>query len=247
MWLLFVIVIVVLIALLAAVASRLRRIVHDYEWGLRFRDGRLQATLDAGAYWLNPWSEELRRVDRRSTTLVVGGQEITSRDNIGIKISVVLLFEVADPVLALRSSQDYHTELYSRVQLALREQVSGRSLDELLDARGELNEALREDLAPVLEALGLRLREVAVRDFMLAADVRRSFHEVLKARKEGEAALERTRGETAALRNLNNATRLLRDNPELLTLRTLQALERSQGNTFQLPEWPAAAAGESDR
>lgn len=246
MWWLIAILLLGLAVTLATAAPRFRRVVHDYEWGLHFRDGRLQETLGAGVYWLRPWSSEIRTVDRRSTTMVVGGQEITSRDNIGIKISVVLMFEVADPVLALRSSQDYHTELYSRVQLALREQVSARSLDELLDARGELNEALSGDLAPVLEALGLRLREVAVRDFMLAADVRRSFHEVLKARKEGEAALERTRGETAALRNLNNATRLLRDNPELLTLRTLQALERSQGNAFRLPEWPAAA-GEADR
>ena len=71
---------------------------------------------------------------------------------------------------------------------------------------------------------------------MLANDLKRAFHEILKARKKGEAALERSRAETAALRNLANATRLLRDNPELLTLRVVAAIERSQGNTFQLPE-----------
>ena len=245
MWLLFVIVIVALIVALAIVVPRFRRVVHDYEWGLRFRDGRLRATLEAGAYWLNPWRAEIRTIDRRRSTLVVGGQEIASRDNIGIKISVVVLFEVADAETALLGSQDFRAELYARVQLALRDEVVGRAFDELIEARGELNEALTGRLAPAAETLGLQLHEVAVRDFMLAADVKRSFHEVLKARKEGEAALERTRGETAALRNLNNATRLLRDNPELVTLRILQALERSQGNTFHLPPLSPAPQNEA--
>ncbi len=175
-------------------------------------------------------------VDRRRVTLVVVGQEMASQDNIGVKVSAVVLFEIADAALATQTVQDYRAELYARVQLALRDEISSRDIDDLLAVRGELNEALTARLSAAAEGLGLELKEVAVRDFMLANDLKRAFHEILKARKKGEAALERSRAETAALRNLANATRLLRDNPELLTLRVVAAIERSQGNTFQLPE-----------
>jgi hypothetical protein len=48
---------------------------------------------------------------------------------------------------------------------------------------------------------------------------------VATARAAGQAALERARGQTAALRSLANAARLAQDVPALLQLRTLQAVE----------------------
>src|SRR5262249_10211862 len=60
------------------------------------------------------------------------------------------------------------------------------------------------------------------------------FAQVVKAQKEGQAALERARGETAALRNLANAARTMEENPTLLQLRALQTLADSPGNTLVL-------------
>jgi len=59
---------------------------------------------------------------------------------------------------------------------------------------------------------------------------------VLKAKQEGQAALERARGESAALRNLANAARVLEGNPALMNLRLMQSLTAAQnaGNTLVL-------------
>jgi regulator of protease activity HflC (stomatin/prohibitin superfamily) len=69
---------------------------------------------------------------------------------------------------------------------------------------------------------------------MLPGELKRAFAEVLKARQEGQAALERARGESAALRNLANAARLLENNPALHNLRLLQSITAagSAGNTL---------------
>ena len=49
------------------------------------------------------------------------------------------------------------------------------------------------------------------------------------------AALERARGEHAALRSPANAARLLKDNPDLMNLRLLQALgSGGKGTTLVL-------------
>lgn len=70
---------------------------------------------------------------------------------------------------------------------------------------------------------------MALRDLVLPAEVRRMVTELERARREGLVALERARGEQAALRSLANAARLLKGNPELHALRVLQALASSPG------------------
>ena len=72
---------------------------------------------------------------------------------------------------------------------------------------------------------------------MFPADLKRSFAEVTRAKKEGEAALEKARGESAALRNLANAAKLLEKNPMLLRLRALASIDaagKTVGNTLVL-------------
>jgi hypothetical protein len=82
-----------------------------------------------------------------------------------------------------------------------------------------------------------------VRDVMLPGELKRAYASVIVTRKEGEAALERARAETAALRGLANAGRTLADNPGLLQLRILQELGSSSGNTvvFGAPDGLPAA------
>ncbi|MCA1706792.1 MAG: hypothetical protein LC808_27445 [Actinobacteria bacterium] len=63
------------------------------------------------------------------------------------------------------------------------------------------------------------------------------------ARAEGLAALERARGETAALRNLANAARLCADNPALLQLRLLQQLSTGSGHTVVIGTPPLGTPG----
>ena len=71
---------------------------------------------------------------------------------------------------------------------------------------------------------------------MFPADLKRAFADVLKAKQEGHSALERARGESAALRNLANAARVLEGNPALMNLRLMQSLSAAQnaGSTLVL-------------
>ncbi|HVK59246.1 MAG TPA: hypothetical protein VM735_10725, partial [Candidatus Kapabacteria bacterium] len=71
-----------------------------------------------------------------------------------------------------------------------------------------------------------------VKDVMFPGEIKKFFGEVLKAKQEALAALERARGESAALRNLANAARLLENNPALQNLRLLQTVQTTNGNTF---------------
>jgi hypothetical protein len=69
---------------------------------------------------------------------------------------------------------------------------------------------------------------------MFPGDLKRIFSQVVKARKEGQAALEKARAETATLRHLANAASLIDRHPTILQLRLLQAVQESSGNTLVL-------------
>src|SRR5260370_21107736 len=104
-------------------------------------------------------------------------------------------------------------------------------VEDLLASRPQLGTSLMEKgVAPIAE-MGVKLSSVEVRDLMMPGDLKKIFAQEVQARKEGLAALERARGETAALRSLANAARLGQYNPALLQLRLLQTPAPSSGNT----------------
>ena len=227
---------IIAIALLVGIVALVIRTVrvttiHDYERGLRFRQGRLVGLVDPGVHVTISPLAELHALDVRPAMVPVEGQEILTADGVAAKVSLVARYVVGDPVAAVTRDADFRRTTYLLLQLGLRQAVARRTLDESLAARAELGPEVRELVAARLAAIGVELLEVEVRDVMLPGELKRSFASVIVARKEGEAALERARSETAALRGLANAGRTLADNPGLLQLRILQELGASSGNT----------------
>jgi regulator of protease activity HflC (stomatin/prohibitin superfamily) len=205
--------------------------VFEFERGLRFRRGRFVGVLGPGVYWVTRRYGRINKVDVRPYFLVVPGQELLSQDGVGVKVSLAANIEVVDPEAAVNKVQDYRAAVYAVLQLACRDLVSAMKVEDLLTSRPQLGASMLErSLAPIAE-MGVKLISAEIRDLMLPGDLKRVFAQEVQARKEGLAALERARGETAALRSLANAARMVQDNPALLQLRLLQTLGASSGNT----------------
>jgi regulator of protease activity HflC (stomatin/prohibitin superfamily) len=170
-------------------------------------------------------------LDIRPTFVAVEGQEVLASDGVAVKVSLAARYVVGDPAAAIIRDADYRRTLYLLLQLALRDAIATRTLDEALAARREIGPEVREACVGPLSTIGVELLEVDVRDVMLPGDLKRAFTAVIAARKDGEVALERARAETASLRALANAGRLVDDNPGMLQLRILQEIGESSGNT----------------
>lgn len=224
---------IVALAAVAIVVAGLLGIVviHDYERGLRYSRGRLTGLLDPGAYISFRAIRDIRVFDVRPTYMTIDGQEVLTSDGVSLRVSLVVRYLVGDPAAAVAGDQDYRRALYLVLQIGLREALAGRTAEELLAARGHVGVTVMERAAGSLARLGVELLSVDVRDLMLPGELKRAFAGVVAARKQGEIALERARGETAALRNLANAGRMLENNPGLVQLRLLQEIGGSTGNT----------------
>jgi len=132
------------------------------------------------------------------------------------------------------SSTSFQEQVYLLLQIELRDLVSAVPIVDLLVKRKEIGDHLLDTSKEKAAQLGIELLSVGVRDIMFPGDLKNIFAQVVSARNEGLAALERARGESAALRHLANTAKLLENNPALYQLRLLQALSSTSGNTILL-------------
>jgi regulator of protease activity HflC (stomatin/prohibitin superfamily) len=230
---LWVFVLVVVVLFVAIKLLPVRQVtVYEYQKGLKYTKGRYAATLDPGQYWIISTFSSIVPIDIRPEFITIQGQDVLSADGVTLKVSLAAEFQVADANVAVNKNANFRTSLYLSLQMALREIVGTEKIDVLLGNRAAISGKLMELTSGKASELGLKLISADVKDIMFPGEMKKAFAQVVKAQKEGQAALERARGETAALRSLANAARTMDDNPNLLQLRALQALADSSGNTL---------------
>jgi regulator of protease activity HflC (stomatin/prohibitin superfamily) len=203
-------------------------IVEAYQKGLKFRNGRFVGTLGPGRYrvWRFLVKERIDRVDLREQLLEVAGQEMMTADKVTLRLNVVARYKVVDPVAATLKVANLYGQLYADVQLAIREAVSARTLDDLIAEKATLGDKVIEGLKLSAAGYGVELLELGIKDVVLPGDLKAQFVRVLEARKRAEAAQIERREEVAATRSLANTAALLEKNPTLYRLKVLEGLEK---------------------
>ena len=226
---------IVVVVVVIFLALGVRRItVLEYQRGLKYTKGKFKSVVEAGQYWYMPFFTIIQKLDVRPRFVSITGQEVLSSDGVTLKVSLAANFEITDPNIAINKVMSFQDALYLELQLALREIVGAADIDTVLSARNELSKKLMEITEPKVVDLGLKLISVNLKDIMFPGKLKEIFAQVVNAKKEGLAALERAKGETAALRNLANAAKMIDDNPNLMQLRLVQTLGGASGNTLIL-------------
>lgn len=200
-----------------------RRILLEHERAVHYDRGRLVGVVGPGRIRYRRRRTALVVVDLRPQLLTVPAQEVLTSDGVPVKLSVVTRWRIADPVRFVTEARQSPEALYLAVQLRLRTAVAALDVEGLLSARASLDAELAAPVTEAAATIGAEVESVAVRDIMLSGETKRLFAQIVTARQEGLAALERARGETAALRALANVASVLESHPALMQLRTLQA------------------------
>ena len=196
--------------------------------GLLFRDGRHERTLAPGAYalWKGVARATVLTVDLREQVADVGGQEIMTADKVTLRVNAVVTFRVVDALRAVTAVEDHRQALYREAQLVLRAVVGARTLEALLGEKEAVARELAASLRERAAALGLEVVGLGIRDVILPGEMKELMNKVIEAQKAAEAALITRREETAAMRSQANTARILEQNPMLVRLREIEALER---------------------
>ena len=202
--------------------------VADQHVGLLIVDGKLERTLTAGlyAYWTFNRTVKVEQIDQRLQAMEVQGQEILTKDKVTLRVNMTASYQIVDPVKA-RSTLDKFTEfLYRELQFALRQAIGTRTLDALLENKGQLDQMILDQVRDKAAGHGLAVVGVGVKDLILPGDMRELLNGVVEAEKVAQANVIKRREETAATRSLLNTAKLMDENPTLLRLKELEALEK---------------------
>ena len=199
------------------------------------RDGKLVGLIESGRYRFWGTGRQFQMFDNRLQQVTLQTQELTTLEGITVKTTAVGLYRIVDPVTATSATADFNGTLYTLIQLALRDAISGIEAESLLSNVRALGPKLLEVVQTKAAGLGLELTELVVRDIILPADIKAALSESWRSKKSALAEIEVARGKSAVARTLANAAKLYEDHPSLLKIRYIEALEQASkgmGNTF---------------
>jgi regulator of protease activity HflC (stomatin/prohibitin superfamily) len=203
-------------------------LVEEGKTGLLFLDNRFVRTLPPGKYgfWAVTGSPRVEIVDLRRQTLEVPGQEILSRDKVSLRVNIVAEYQVVDAAKARQTITNFEAYFYRLLQLTVRQALGKKTLEEILAEKTEVDASTASVVRSEMEALGVQVGAIALKDIILPGDMREIMNQVVSAEKQAQANLIRRREETAATRSLLNTAKLLEDNPILVRLKELETLEK---------------------
>lgn len=202
--------------------------VPAYHVGVLRVDGKVERLMPAGveAFWRFNRDVQVELVDTRLQTMEVSGQEILTRDKLGLRVNLAATWRYDDVLLAFEKFAKPADHLYRELQFGLRAAVGTRNLDELLANKQIIDEVVGSHVQRKFDGLGLHIGSVGVKDIILPGEMKTILAQVVEAEKSAEANVIRRREETAATRSLLNTAKVMEDNPTALRLKELETLER---------------------
>jgi regulator of protease activity HflC (stomatin/prohibitin superfamily) len=196
--------------------------------GLVFVDNTLEQVLGAGSYafWSFQKNVAVETIELRVQSMEVSGQELLTRDKVSLRVNLAASLRVTDPVAARTQVARYSDYVYRELQYGLRKAVAAKTLDELLGDKATLDAEIFAYVRGRVEALGIEVLGVGVKDVILPGEMREILNGVVQAEKLAQANVIRRREEANATRSLLNTAKLIEDSPVLMRLKELEALEK---------------------
>ncbi|HXP96112.1 MAG TPA: slipin family protein [Telmatospirillum sp.] len=205
------------------------RVLREYERAVMFTLGRFAGVRGPGILFLFPLAQQLVRIDLRTIVLDVPSQDVISRDNVSVKVSAVVYFQVMDPARAVIQVEDFNAATSQLAQTTLRSCLGKHQLDEMLAERDKLNSDIQNILAHHTEAWGIKVSLVEIKQVDIDVTMVRAIAQQAEAERARRAKVINAEGEQQAAAKLVEAARELAQEPGAMQLRYLSTLSDIAG------------------
>lgn len=197
---------------------------------------RIVKTLTCGVYYFWNYNTEITYsiVDQKWQELDISGQEILTRDKIGIRLNVVCSYRIVDAKSVILKRNNLPKQLYSYAQLIIRELVGNYRLDEILEKKAELSDLIATRLKKGEAQYFVEFSTAGIKDIILPGEIRDIMNTVLVAEKKAQANVIERREEVASTRSLLNTAKLMDENETLYQLKKLEYLEKICGKVGEI-------------
>jgi regulator of protease activity HflC (stomatin/prohibitin superfamily) len=224
----------VILVILATFVLPAFYVVPQWERVAILRFGHIEKIVDTGLHMRIPLVDSLMRVDVRTQTIDLMGQQAITKDNISVVIDAVVFMQIEDPKKLILKIQDYRTSVNKYAQTAIRNIIGTYDLDILLEKREEVAIKLKEEIDLLVKDWGIDITRAGLQDISLPADMKRAFAVQAEAERESRATQIMANAELLASEKLKLAAANMKD-PNAMQLRilsTINDISKDQSNTI---------------
>ena len=150
-----------------------------------------QKGLDGTTY---SYVKEKTRIDMREAVYDFPRQNVITKDNVSISISVIIYFQIIEPKSAVYEIQNLSDAIEKLTQTTLRNLVGQLDLDESLVSRDKINSELRAILDEATNKWGVKVNRVELQDIMPPADIQQAMEKQMRAERDKRAAILEAEG-----------------------------------------------------
>ncbi|MDB5118997.1 MAG: band 7 protein [Sphingobacteriales bacterium] len=142
--------------------SGLRR-ANENQRSVVFTLGKYTRLKGPGLFWIMPLIEHYQLVDIRVASVGLEPQELSTKDNVFIKINAVLWYKVLQPNEAIVNVGDYEQAICRLSSNTLQNIISKHTLKEILRDREMLNITLQKLTDVATEPWGIKIKMAEIK------------------------------------------------------------------------------------
>lgn len=228
------------------------RIANQYQRAVVFLLGKLQGLRGPGVYWIIPVIQWQRTVDIRTITTSVEKQETITKDNVPVKVTVVIWYAITDPVKSVVEVVDVSGSVIQVALTSMRNVIGRHTLDDVLKEQERLGTDMRKVIDSATEPWGVKVTRVEMRNVEIPESMQRAMAQEAEALREKRARIIKAEAELEAAAKLKEAAGLIMENPAGLELRRMQMItevgaEQNTTTIIMMPsEFVSMAKGIAD-
>ena len=214
------------------------KILRQYERAVVFTLGKYSYTSGPGLILVIPVLQDMVRVDIRMLVEEVPPQDVISRDNVTVRVSAILYYQVTNPERCVNQVMNFRIATSQLAQTTLRSVLGKHELDDMLADRDKLNHDIRAIIDQQTESWGIKVSNVEIKNIDLDETMIRAMAKQAEAERMRRAKIINAEGEFQSAQKLVEAGETLAKTPmamELRYLNTLQDMSNQDGKTIILP------------
>ncbi|PWN18557.1 hypothetical protein BCV69DRAFT_288353 [Microstroma glucosiphilum] len=200
------------------------REVNQGQVGLVSRFGKFYKAVDPGLVKVNPFSEELKKVDVKIQVSQIPTQTVMTKDGVSVQVDSVVYWHVNNPYRAVFGISDVRSALIERAQTTLRDVIGSRALQSVVSDREGVAIHVEDILERVAKQWGISIESLLLKDIIFSRELQESLSSAATQTRIGQSKVIAARAEVDSAKLMRQAADILAS-PAAMAIRELDALQ----------------------
>lgn len=225
---------VLVAALVAFLATQTLHVVLEWEKAVVLRFGKFNRVAGPGLVFTIPIVEYYTlRVDQRVANTYFGAEETLTSDLVPINVDAVIFWMVWNAQEACTEVEDYAQAVSWLAQASLRKAIGRTTAAEVVTRRDQLDDELKDALEEKLNAWGITVVDVEIRDIVIPKELQAAMAAEAVAERKRNARMVLAEAEADISEMLKDAADVYEESPQAMKLRQMhlayESAETSDG------------------